>query len=118
MYKLTFFLSTRGRGPVIVPPFGVSCLLVFSAAPRLRPAFGLLPRPRGGRGSIGDTPREGGDEPPLRGTVDSWTDVSQNSVKSVSPPHTRGILCQNSDTIIEKIALTLTRAVYCCLSEI
>ena len=70
MYKLTFFLSTRGRGPVIVPPFGVSCLLVFSAAPRLRPAFGLLPRPRGGRGSIGDTPREGGDEPPLRGTVD------------------------------------------------
>ena len=32
--------------------------------------------------------------------------------------HARGILCQNSDTIIEKIALTLTRAVYCCLSEI
>jgi len=48
----------------------------------------------------------------IRGTVDSWTDICQNSDKSVSHPHARGILCQNSDTIIEKIALTLTRAVY------
>jgi len=47
-----------------------SDVILWSAAPRPRPRFALLPRPRGGRGSNGDSPREGGDEPPLRGTVD------------------------------------------------
>ena len=72
------------------------------------------PAPEGGRGSIGDSPRErGGDEPPFGGTVDSWTDVSQNSVKSIdlSPSRARYIVvCQKSDK--HDSPLTLTRAVY------
>ena len=54
-------------------------VILWSAAPRPRPRFALRPRPRGGRGSNGDSPREEGGEPLLRGTVanDDWVFIGR-----------------------------------------
>jgi hypothetical protein len=71
----------------------VRILTSCSAAPDPARASRSSPAPRGGRGSIGDSPERRGDEPPS-GTVDSWTDIWQNSDKSVPHPHARYIVSE------------------------
>ena len=66
------------------------------------------PAPEGAGAVLAIAPRGGGTSP-LRGTVDSWTDVSQNSVKSVSHPHARGILAKRFVRILTKHLLPHTR---------
>ena len=76
------------------------------------------PAPEGAGAVLAIAPERRGGRAPLRGTVDSWTDVSQNSVKSIdlSPSRARYIVvCQKTDK--HDSPLTLTREEHRLLSQ-